>query len=611
MFMGALLVHFGQGPVQIEMHFYFFVNLALLAVFANPMVIIAAAITAALHHAAFWYLLPNSVFNYEAPLWVVGVHALFVFLESVAACFIARSFFDNVVELEKKVMQRTAELESRNVDMRMLLNSVQEGFFTIDESGIISAERSAIVEKWLGPIEPRQTFEDYIANHDADFADWFGFSLSEVFNSLLPVELLLDQLPKRFVAVGKTFECTYSPVESNEREFEAVAVIMRDITAIVEREKLETENREMIAIVDQVAINRSGFVEFFDECSRLIKEIRAYPSIDPDQFGRQIHTLKGNAGLFGLYSVAEACHSLENTLLDDEKSITEASLSELLDIWSATELRVSHVIGERQRGIEIPERRYSTLIEHALGGTNAKELGLQLAALRLTPLRPRLETIAVQAKKLAKRLGKGDIHVYINDENIRIDSKAWSDFWSSFVHVVRNAIDHGLETPDDRDAIGKPTNGQIEINVQASTDEFSISLSDDGAGIDWDKIRNKAIEFGLPVSSKQNLIDALFTDGLSAAETVSDISGRGVGMQAVKDACLNLGGTINVETESDVGTKVHFSFPIETIASKTFDMLRKNGVSNAETKICSQFSELAVRLPICPLTKHEINASQI
>jgi two-component system, chemotaxis family, sensor kinase CheA len=110
MFMGGLLVHFGQGPVQIEMHFYFFVLLALLAVFANPMVIIAAAATVALHHLALWFLLPASVFNYEAPVWVVAVHALFVILEAVGACFIARGFFDNVVELDQHVQERTQSL---------------------------------------------------------------------------------------------------------------------------------------------------------------------------------------------------------------------------------------------------------------------------------------------------------------------------------------------------------------------------------------------------------------------------------------------------------------------------------------------------------------------
>lgn len=117
MLMGGLLVHFGQGPTQIEMHFYFFVLLALLAVYANPLVIVVAAITVALHHLLLWFALPASVFNYEAPLWVVAVHALFVVLEAVAACFIARGFFDNVVELERHIKERTHRLSEANAEL--------------------------------------------------------------------------------------------------------------------------------------------------------------------------------------------------------------------------------------------------------------------------------------------------------------------------------------------------------------------------------------------------------------------------------------------------------------------------------------------------------------
>ena len=153
MFMGGLLVHFGQGPVQIEMHFYFFALVAMCAVFGNPLVIVAAAATVALHHLIVWLVIPSSVFNYDARWWVVGVHALFVGLESVATCFIARSFFDNVIGLEKIVRKRTEELDAKNQEMRLLLDNVQQGFLTIDRSGRLAGEHSAIVDGWFGAPE--------------------------------------------------------------------------------------------------------------------------------------------------------------------------------------------------------------------------------------------------------------------------------------------------------------------------------------------------------------------------------------------------------------------------------------------------------------------------
>src|SRR5258708_32242051 len=127
MLMGGLLVHFGQGPVQIEMHFYFFALLAMLCMFANPMVNLVAALTVALHHLIVWWLLPSSVFNYDAQWWVVLVHAAFVILETGAACFISRQFFDNVIGLEKIVEARTAPTRENHGDMHLIINNLEQG----------------------------------------------------------------------------------------------------------------------------------------------------------------------------------------------------------------------------------------------------------------------------------------------------------------------------------------------------------------------------------------------------------------------------------------------------------------------------------------------------
>ena len=105
--LGAFLVPPGGGPMTIEMHFYFFVLLALLSVFGDPMAVITAAVTVALHHLALWALYPQVIFNYDAPVWAVLVHALFVVLESVGAVYVARSFFDNVIGLDRIVQART------------------------------------------------------------------------------------------------------------------------------------------------------------------------------------------------------------------------------------------------------------------------------------------------------------------------------------------------------------------------------------------------------------------------------------------------------------------------------------------------------------------------
>ncbi|OUT60215.1 MAG: hypothetical protein CBB71_08160 [Rhodopirellula sp. TMED11] len=126
-FMGGLLVHFAQGPAQIEMHFYFFIMVALLTLFANPMVIITASAATAVHHLGLWMYLPDSVFNYDAPFWIVGVHAGFLVVESIAACFMARSYFDNVIGMEKMVALRTNQANEKARDMEYILDAVRSG----------------------------------------------------------------------------------------------------------------------------------------------------------------------------------------------------------------------------------------------------------------------------------------------------------------------------------------------------------------------------------------------------------------------------------------------------------------------------------------------------
>ena len=215
MFMGGLLVHFGQGPVQIEMHFYFFSLVAMCAVFGNPLVILAAAVTVALHHLVVWLVLPRSVFNYDASWWVVAVHAAFVVLESVASCVIARSFFDNVIGLDRIVQARTAALDAKNREMRLLLDNVEQGFLTVDHEGRLAQERSAAVDRWFLAPAAGATWFDYLSTLSPEFAAQSRVAWQEVVDDVMPVELTLEQMPRRF-ALGPHahYRIDYRPIES-------------------------------------------------------------------------------------------------------------------------------------------------------------------------------------------------------------------------------------------------------------------------------------------------------------------------------------------------------------------------------------------------------------
>lgn len=565
MCMGGLLVHFGQGPMQIEMHFYFFSMLAVLAMFANPAVILTAAVTVTVHHLALWWLLPESIFNYDASFWVVLVHAAFVVLESVAACFISRSFFDNVIGLEKIVAARTQALNARNEDMHRLLNSVDQGFFTLDSTGAISSERSTIVDQWLGPVGEDTPMWEALANVDPSVAEWFTLGWEEVVADLMPVELSLSQLPDTLVcADGLHLKMEYTPLFAPDGEtLDRVMVVITDMTAEIARISLEARQREILVVFEKILSDKQGFLEFFAEADDIIDAIRGGRYASAAEARRLLHTIKGNAAIFGLQTFSDSCHELESAIDGDGQPPTVEQRAALSSEWVLVRADLKRLLGDRQRnGIEIQDNQYESILEAVLANRPYAEIARMIALWRLEPTAVRLDRIAQQASGIAGRLGKPGLKVVVHDEGQHLDPGSWSRFWGAFVHVIRNAVDHGIETPDVREAAGKPAAGTLRMRTAIEGERFLIEIADDGKGIDWDALRRKAEASGLPHETHADLVAALLTDGVSSRDEVTAVSGRGVGMAAVRQACEEKGGAIEVISERGVGTRFQFWFPV-------------------------------------------------
>jgi len=557
MLMGALLVHFGQGQVQIEMHFYFFVLLALLAVTANPMVVFVAAVTAAVHHTLFYFLVPQSIFNYDAQVWVVGVHALFVVVESVAACFVARSFFDNVIGLEKKVAERTA-------DMRLLLDNVDQGFLTIDTQEVMADERSAVVERWFGPVQPGDRWGSYIGRVSEETATWFELAWESLQDGFMPVEVSLDQMPKKLEHEGRHFSFEYKVLfdDEDQEEVAQLLIMVHDVTADVVREQAEAVQREMMAVFDRILRDRSGFIEFYGEASSLVDRISGGEE-DEVVTKRNVHTLKGNCGIFGLKGIASLCHVLEQDMIEEDRNLNEAERRMLRNDWSEVAARLANLIGDGPTAFEVDENDFDELFDALIQRAPRRALAEMMVSWRGEPMDRRLPRLAERAKALAKRLGKGDIEVHVEPGDIRLPREDWAAFWSAFVHVLRNAVDHGLETPEEREAAGKTETGSLQLRTYVEEKDFVIELEDNGRGIDWDTIAEKARAAGMPAETRTDLLEALLSDGLSTASEVTSVSGRGVGMAAVKAACTDRGGHVALQSEPGQGTTWQFRFPRE------------------------------------------------
>jgi len=561
MFMGGLLVHFGQGPVQIEMHFYFFALIAMLAVYGNPMVVLAAAVTVALHHLILWFIVPSSVFNYDAQIWVVAIHAAFVVLESVATCFIARSFFDNVIGLEKIVQARTTELDGRNRDMRLVLDNVGQGFMTIDRDGRLSSEHSAIVESWLGVPAPGMTLVELLARHSPEFATRVRLAWVEVIEDVLPLELTLLQMPALLAIGERHLRFEYKPIMQGER-LEKALVVISDVTAEIQRAKSDMERRQSMAVFERMSADRLGFLEFLDEGTAMVDAITGGNIQDGTVLKRMIHTLKGNCAIFGVEAAGALCHEMETRMIEENQDPQPQQVQRLGSMWTDLRADVDRLIGSRRTLIELEEQQYRDLLALAQDAGSRSVLVRKIEELAMEPTRVRLERIAEQARRIARRLTKGEIDVAIEDHNLRLDPKRWASFWSAFIHAVRNAADHGLEAPDQRTSEGKSERGRLSLRTLPRGNNLVVEIEDDGRGIDWAALGDRARSLGFAADSDAELREALFHDGVSTAAQVSEVSGRGVGMGAVRAAARALGGDVVVHSQPGQGTRVEITFPL-------------------------------------------------
>lgn len=195
------------------------------------------------------------------------------------------------------------------------------------------------------------------------------------------------------------------------------------------------------------------------------------------------------------------------------------------------------------------------------------ELKRRALELRTTPLLRIMENLPRLAREVALRGGKA-VEVELRGAELELDRSILDRLYDPLVHVVRNAVDHGLEAPEARRAAGKPEVGRLLVEAVREKDAIRIAVCDDGGGIDVDAVRARAVALGtlhpdladdLPA---EEVLQLVFRPGLSTAATVSDISGRGVGMDAVRVTLESLGGEVRLASRRGAGTEVSLRVPI-------------------------------------------------
>lgn len=209
------------------------------------------------------------------------------------------------------------------------------------------------------------------------------------------------------------------------------------------------------------------------------------------------------------------------------------------------------------------------------------------------------------ARDLARNLGK-DVELALVGEETEIDKTMIEDLSDPIIHLIRNAVDHGVETPEDRIAQGKPGKSVVRLEARQEGDHIVIMVADDGRGMNAERLRAKALEKGLITDEEANTLDEraslnlVFLPGFSTAATVSDVSGRGVGMDVVKTNIQKLNGSIEIRSIQGKGTTFVISLPL------TLAILPVLLVRLAEQHFAVPLSMVREILPIQPQDIQEV-----
>ncbi len=491
--------------------------------------------------------------------------------------------------LESKVRERTRSIQN-------LLDYAGQGFLTFDKQLAIQEEYS---------IECRRLFQREIA--DARYVDLL-YPDNEAEQNLheemldtifqeddLQREVCLSLLPRETEVSGKRVSLQYKWIPDLEAASGKVMVILTDIS---ERRKLEDQvarERHVLNMVVWVIKHYRDFKEMVEEYQTFARqgkhELMNLQISTKDKWAeisRIVHTFKGNFAQIDFMYTMERLHELESQLVEwkmrVDDSTSDTVVSSLLEEWLNTfdllgwldeDLHVlrdilgeGFDIGQETVTIELERLRHlEQQVYTILPSLEAKAIVSELKKLQYRPLKELLSMYPEYTAKLASRTGKEIYPIEISGGELLVNPETYIDFTRTLIHVFRNMIDHGIEAPEYRAGVGKDRLGTILCEVSHDEQEMRILLSNDGREMDLSEIGIHAVakgictqaEFDAMSDDQQCLI--IFHEGFTTHNTVSELSGRGIGLFAVRTALENLNGKMYVESGAEKGTSFAFTLP--------------------------------------------------
>ncbi|WP_276352091.1 ATP-binding protein [Cohnella caldifontis] len=507
----------------------------------------------------------------------------------------------NLELMESKAMIQRAqqEIERKEAALRNILNHAGQGFLTFGRDLLIHPVYSNECARLLSPDGPLagSSFADLIAAGDEEQRNFMRNILAKTLaepssaRREIYMPLLLEETEIRGRIVHVDYKIIPDPENAGEEIF---MVVLTDITEKRALESQMEEERNTLKMVVKVMVDYAEF-------SASVKDFRRFLGADLGQLAargepvkdkltvvfRLLHTYKGTFSQWGLRRVTERLHEAESLLSrlgklnpgddsDWEAQVRGMDLGGALDEDLAL---LRETVGEeflkdrdvlmveRNRLIEIEKKMLSTL-----SPVDCKALLPDLRKLRYKPFKELLKSYPDYVDGLAARMEKFVNRFEIRGGDFLADTDLYGDLGRTLIHVFRNAVDHGIETAEEREATGKEAYANILCQVCQEPGGIVLSIADDGRGIDMAALRARAQAAGLlsaeemTALSEEETVDLIFRDEMSTKEQVTELSGRGIGLSSVKAEVLRLGGSIEVVTGIGQGTLFRIRLPAEDLS---------------------------------------------
>ncbi|WP_054693462.1 ATP-binding protein [Syntrophomonas palmitatica] len=483
-------------------------------------------------------------------------------------------------------------LEEKNRQLENLFNNVGQGFLSFGEDQLILNENSLECRQILGQNPAGFRLADLLYAGDEEQRDFMQEVFAKVLQESDPdkYDLYLSLLPEEIYLHGRCISIEYKKAPGYRLdENHLIIVILTDITEKRELQRQLEEEKNMFSMVVKTIVNQQDLLkciedfQYFIDCElpQLLKENKYFDVIVTDTL-RNIHTFKGNFSQFDVSTVVEALHKLETAIIEKRKM--NANIAEIISLLQNFDL-FAHLdedlkivrsmtgqdVLQRKGNFVISEDRLIELEDYMskiLSSSQYDELLHSLKKLKYKSFKELIKSYPEYAERLASRQGKQIFPFNIEGDDILVDSDYFRDFTKSLVHIFRNSIDHGIEDIEERLALGKNPPGSISCHVMQWEQRIILSIADDGRGLNLEKIREKAVQKGLisseeaPSLSDDQLIELIFVDEFSTHEKSTLLSGRGVGLAAVRTETEKIGGKVRIINLPGQGCQFVFDLPL-------------------------------------------------